>query len=149
VSKRLDGVAFVLLIALAALGGLAACATPLVIREAVGPQRPLPVEAAMDGTLIVYTLTYAATYAQSEYPVHTDYTLLSRDQKVIQRVANRTGSFEANPVRVPLPPGEYSVQAPLARGGLVRVPVVIAAGQVTLVDLDGTALPRKLPRDGN
>lgn len=149
--RRLDDVALVLLSALAALDGLAACATntPLVIQEVVGPERPLPSEAAMDGTLVVNTPTYAATFAQSEYPVHTEYTLLSRDQKVIQRVANRTGSFESNPVKVPLSPGEYRVQASLRRSGLVIVPVVIAAGQVTVVDLDGTVLPQNLPCDGN
>jgi hypothetical protein len=152
VGRRLDDVALVLLSALAALVGLTACATdtPLVIQEVIGPERPLlPGEVTMDGTLVVNTPTYAATFAQSEYPVHTDYTLLSRDQKVIQRVANRTGSFESNPVKVPLSPGEYRVQASLQRGGLVIVPVVVVAGQVTVVDLDGTALPQNLPCDGN
>jgi hypothetical protein len=137
---------FVFLLGLAAMAG---CATraPLVVQNPVGPQRPHQPRRRTDGDLVVYSATYVSTYAQSEYPVHTDYTIATRDYKVIERVANQTGPFNANPATVRLPPGEYRVKALVERGGFVIVPVVIEAGKKTVVDLNGEALPQNLSAD--
>lgn len=134
---------FVCLIGLAAMTG---CATraPLVLQNPVGPQQPHLARRRTDGDLVVYSATHAATYEQSEYPVHTEYTIATLDDRVIERVANQTGPFSASPAKVPLPPGEYHVKALVERGGFVIVPVVIEAGKTTVVDLDGEAVPQDL-----
>jgi hypothetical protein len=133
-----------LLVCLMGVTTIAGCAAsaPLVVRNPVGPERPHLGRRRTDGDLVVYSATHAATYAQSEYPVHTDYTISTQDDKLIERVANQTGSFYSSPATVPLVPGEYHVKALAERGGFVIVPVVIEAGRTTVVDLDGEALPQ-------
>jgi hypothetical protein len=86
---------------------------------------------------------------QDEYPAHTNYTIATPDDKVIEHVANATGSFASEPARVSLSSGEYHVRAQYDRGGFVIVPVVIEPGKTTVVDLDGEALPQghRAPKD--
>ena len=91
------------------------------------------------GDLIVYSATYAPTLEQSEYPAHTNYTIATPDDKVIQRVANATGSFASRPARVSLPPGEYHVRAQYEGGRFVTVRIVIEPGKTTVLDLEGEA----------
>jgi hypothetical protein len=90
-----------------------------------------------DGKLIVYSATYASTVEQSEYPVHTNYTIATPADKVIEHVANNTGSFFSKPATVALPPGQYHVRAQDARGRFVIVAVVVEPGKTTVVDLVG------------
>jgi hypothetical protein len=92
------------------------------------------------GTLIVYSATYPQTLEQSEYPAHTNYTIATPDDKVIEQVTNATGSFNSRPARVSLPPGEYHVRAQYNGGRFVTVPVVIEPNKTTVVDLDGETL---------
>jgi hypothetical protein len=131
---------------LVGLAVMAGCATraPLVVRNPVGPERPLPRRPRTDGDLLVYSALRVGTYAQSEYPVHTDYVISTQDDRIIERVANQAGSFDANPARVPLAPGKYHVKALVERGGYVIVPVVVEAGKTTVVALDGEALSQNL-----
>jgi hypothetical protein len=96
----------------------------------------------------VYSAPRVGTYAQSEYPVHTDYTIYSRDDKVVRRVDNRAGSFYQDPATVSLRPGVYRLKALTERGGFVVVPVIIEAGKTTVVDLDGTAIPQHSQAEG-
>jgi len=118
---------------------LAACTTqaPLAI---LGPAAA-PVAAADTGELLVYSATYASTIEQSEYPVHTNYTIATSGDEVIRRVTNLSGSFYAYPAKVTLPVGEYHVRAQFDRGGFVIVPVSIAPGKTTIVDLSHEPLP--------
>jgi hypothetical protein len=127
---------------------------PIVVSQAsVGLQTPLEsppqLTARPTGDLIVYSATYAQTLEQGEYPAHTNYTIATSDDKVIEHVANATGSFASEPARVSLSSGEYHVRAQYDRGGFVIVPVVIEPGKTTVVDLDGEALPqgRRAPED--
>jgi hypothetical protein len=101
---------------------------------------PLPPGAAT-GTLVVYSATYASTLEESEYPSHTDYTVATPGDTVIERVANRTGSFDKRPASVNLTPGEYHVRAQYNRGGFVVIPVSIETGKITTVSLDGSPIP--------
>lgn len=135
------GALLVCLVSLAAMTGCAVRA-PLVVRNAVGPQRPHVPRPRTDGDLVVYSATHASTYAQSEYPVHTGYTIATKDGKQLERIANEAGPFNANPATVRLPPGEYRVTALADRGGFVVVPFIVEAGKKTVVDLDGEALPQ-------
>lgn len=114
------------------------CATPVA---------SLPASAASGwpmgppGTLVVYSATYPSTLEESEYPAHTDYTVATSSDTVIERVSNRGGSFDKRPASVNLPAGEYHVHAQFSRGGFVTVPVVIQAGKTTTVALDGSPVP--------
>jgi len=114
------------------------CATPA--RKTHGPAASVPASAA-SGILVVYTATYPATLEESEYPAHTDYTVATPNDTVIERVSNRTGSFDKRPASVNLPPGEYHVRAQYSRGGFVTVPVVIETGKITTLTLDGSPVP--------
>jgi hypothetical protein len=129
-------------------GGCAVARGPLVLREAVGPQSPDTGAPLVQGNLVVYSAHRVTTYAQSEYPVHTDYTIYNLGGKVIERVANTAGSFNQDPATVRLPPGEYRVKALLERGGQVIVPVIVERGRTTIVDLDGTAFPQDANAQG-
>lgn len=100
-----------------------------------------PLTASAGGTLVVYSATYASTLEESEYPAHTDYTVATASDTVIERVSNRTGSFDKRPAAVNLPPGEYHVRAQYNRGGFVTVPVVIETGKITTLRLDGSPAP--------
>lgn len=105
------------------------------------PDPVAPPAAARTGELLVYSATYASTIEQSEYPVHTNYTIGMPDDKVIRRVTNLSGPFYAYPAKITLPVGEYHVRAQFDRGDFVIVPVRIAPGQTTIVDLSHEPLP--------
>jgi hypothetical protein len=115
------------------LTALNACSSrpPIVAQDPAG-----------NGKLIVYSVTYAGTVEQSEYPVHTNYTIDTTDDKVIEHVDNRAGSFYSKPATVALSSGKYHIRAQYDRGGFVVVPVVIEAGKTTVVDLESGALPK-------
>jgi hypothetical protein len=132
---------------LAAAVGCAA-PTPWVLHDPVGPQGKFLNPPGTGGVLVVYSAPRVGAYAQSEYPVYTDYTIYSHDDKVVQRVDNRAGSFYQNPATVSLRPGEYRVKALAGRGGFVVVPVIIEEGKTTVVDLDGTAVPQDSKVEG-
>jgi hypothetical protein len=101
-----------------------------------------PLQAGADaGTLLVYSATYASTLEESEYPAHTDYTVATPNDTVIERVSNRTGSFDKRPAAVKLPPGEYHIRAQYSSGGFVTIPLMIETGKTTVVSLDGSPLP--------
>src|SRR6185312_14573868 len=120
---------------------LGACSTQTV--RVPTPVGPAPSFAARrSGKLIVYTATYVPTVEQSEYSVHTNYTVATPTDKVIERIGNATGTFNSKPATVELPSGQYHVRAQYDGGGFVIVPVVIEAGKTTVVDLDGEALPQ-------
>jgi hypothetical protein len=121
-----------------ALVSLAGCAAaPPVIHEPVRPQRQL-VRRRTDGDLVVYSAPRVSWYAQAEYPAYTDYTISTQDGKVLRRIDNSTGSFNGYPARVTLQPGEYRVKALQTGRGYAIVPVIIKAGETTVVSLDGT-----------
>jgi hypothetical protein len=121
-----------------ALVSLAGCAAaPAVIHEPVRPQRPALVRRRTDGDLVVYSAPRVSGYAQGEYPAYTNYTIYTQDGKLLSRIDNSTGSFKGYPARVTLQPGEYRVKALEAGAGYAIVPVVIEAGETTVVSLDG------------
>jgi hypothetical protein len=136
------------LTALIALASLSACVTPpIVLEHEVGPQ-PARANGATDGHLVVYSATYAPTVEQSEYPVHTNYTIATLDDRPIRQVRNATGSFESNPAKVSLPAGEYHVRAQYTGGRFIVVPVVIERNRTTVVDLDSEAVPQRTDASG-
>ena len=123
---------------------LAACATPapIVLLEPVGPLRTQAATGDSDGALLVYSATRVTTSDDSEYPVHTPYTIYGRNQQIMRRVENTSGLFSKDPQTVSLKPGEYRIKALATGAGYVVIPVIIESHRTTVVDLDGSALPQ-------
>jgi hypothetical protein len=96
----------------------------------------------VSGALVVYSATFPPTSEQSEYPVHTDYTIAETNGPAVERVRNRTGAFGADPQKVTLAVGRYQVRAQYLGGQFVVVPVLIEAGKTTVIGLDGRPPPR-------
>ena len=91
------------------------------------------------GFLLVYTAPEVDPYlnGRDEYrPRYTDYKILTGPGEFLQVVHNDSGTLMQKPARVRLPAGDYRVVAWANGRGLVTVPVVIAAQQLTLVHLD-------------
>lgn len=142
------------LLPLVVSGVLAGCATPAPFRacdmpaakptsrpESTLPSGPIsPSATPQTGHLLVYSATYVPTFEQSEYPVHTDYTIATAQGEVIEHVANSAGPFKEYPANVTLPSGEYHIHAQYDRGGFVDFSVVIEPGKITTVDLDNEPL---------
>jgi hypothetical protein len=93
--------------------------------------------ALSSGDLLVYSATYAPTLEQSEYPSHTNYTIATSNDKIIEHVTNATGTFNSRPARVSLPAGQYHVRAQYNGGRFVTIPVTIEPSKTTVIDLDG------------
>lgn len=68
---------------------------------------------------------------------HTDYKVFSEAGKLLEVVHNHPIRSGEEPAQVDLPPGTYRVVANANGYGLVTVPVVIKANQVTTVHLEG------------
>ena len=115
----------------------------LIVIDAVGPAHALSAPAAHDGTLIVYSVLESASVEQSEYPVHSPYTLLTEEGKLLLHVGNRSGAFAANPQALSLAAGRYRVRALAPGGGEVIVPLIIESDRTTVVRLDGSALAQR------
>ena len=88
------------------------------------------------GYLKVYTATDEFDDGGVPYYAHSSYTIYTTDGKVFKNVENHISRSDEIPEVVALPAGSYMVEARSERDGYVRVPVVIKAGQRTIVDLD-------------
>lgn len=69
---------------------------------------------------------------------YTNYKVLSPSGRVIKFVNNNEGETVAGPRKVELPAGEYLVEAEAKKYGGVTVPVAIAGGQDTILNLDNS-----------
>ncbi len=74
---------------------------------------------------------------------HTPYTIYSSKGKLLRHVQNAKGMNDATPTVVALPPGAYQVRAKSKDYGLVTVPLVVEAGKLTTVHLQGKWTPAK------
>jgi hypothetical protein len=104
-----------------------------------GPIRPgnLDYRAELpQGYLKVYTATDEFDDGGVPYHAHSSYTIYTTDGKVFKNVENHISRNDEIPEVVALPVGSYTVEARSERDGYVRVPVVIKAGQRTILDLD-------------
>ena len=98
----------------------------------VGPSGP-----EHGGYLIVYSATEPYEDGEIMYYTHTDYDLYSSRGVFLKKIRNSIVRGDENPERVPLAPGRYLVQAESETDGIVRVPVIIADGRTTVVNLEG------------
>src|SRR5580700_6949874 len=122
---------------------LAGCATSnhSLVLQGVGPN---PTAAAnttsTQGTLLVYSayeVNADFNTRDPHRPVYSDYRILTPDGRLQQLVHNNSGTMLQRPLQVDLPAGTYHIVAQANGYGLVTVPVAIAAGQDTIVHLEG------------
>jgi hypothetical protein len=104
-----------------------------------GPVRPghLDDQAALpQGFLKVYSATDEFKDGDAWYFPHSSYAIYATDGKFLKNVENHISRSDEIPEVVALPVGSYVVAARSERDGYIRVPVVIKAGQRTILDLD-------------
>ncbi len=70
-------------------------------------------------------------------PVYSDYKIFSVEGNFLQAVHNDSGTMLQEAVPVELPPGKYRVVASANGYGHLTIPVVIKAGQTTMLHLEG------------
>lgn len=88
------------------------------------------------GALEVYSATDEFNDGDTLYYAHSAYAIYTLEGKLFKNVENHISRSDEIPEVVALPAGSYVVEARSERDGYVRVPVVIKAGQRTIVDLD-------------
>lgn len=122
---------------------LAGCATSHdgLALDSVGPDPTSPINAAATtGTLLVYSafeVNADFNRRDSHRPEYSDYRILTADGKLQQRIHNNSGTILQRPKQVDLPAGKYRIIAQANGYGSVTVPVVIEAGQNTILHLEG------------
>jgi hypothetical protein len=128
---------------LAAAALLAGCVSHprAVVLDPIGPPSLPAAPAGSTGTLVVYSaFDTRGDFNRLPYlRQYTDYQLLGEDGTLRQTVHNSNGLLVEAPKRLELPAGAYRVVAHANGFGLVTVPVVIRARQVTTVHLEGGA----------
>jgi hypothetical protein len=123
------------------MAGCASSDSKLVLAP-VGPPQPPMVSLNSDGTLLVYTAYQTGVpspYLPENLRQHSDYDLRGDDGKLLRHISNQAGDQSEAPVPVPLPAGSYKIVARTNGFGLVTVPVVIVAGRLTELHLEGGA----------
>jgi hypothetical protein len=111
-----------------------------LVLDPIGPPGPQSAGAGSNGTLVVFSaFDPHADFNDLPYLRHyTDYKITCPDGKLVQTVHNDTGTLLERPKSVQLPVGAYHVVARANGYGIVTVPVIIQANQVTTVHLEGS-----------
>jgi hypothetical protein len=104
-----------------------------------------------DGFLTVYTRTETYPFGEDvndtlelgnwnweimTYSVHSDYAIYDPSGRLLKSVRNTASFHDPRPKVVALPAGNYSIQGLGDGNERWRVPVVIKAGRVTIVNLE-------------
>ncbi|HTH50159.1 MAG TPA: hypothetical protein VMB21_21780 [Candidatus Limnocylindria bacterium] len=120
---------------------LTGCATyeQHLVLEPVGPSTELVPAAGVNGSLVVYSAFDGRLLASrdGDHRRYSSYRLLAAGEDHPRVIDNDSGTAWEGPVSIELPAGSYRVVAPANGFGTVTVPVVIAAGRVTTVHLEG------------
>jgi hypothetical protein len=128
-----------------------AWSSPLTMSGLVGPAPTERAKASASSLLQVYSARVRAPidvnqeeflwnndFGKNDFlyePAHSDYTICTRNGKVLERVRNARNPNDPELTVVSLPPGDYEVKAKARNFGLVTIPVVIEAGKLTTVNL--------------
>lgn len=128
-----------------------ASAAPVAVVGPVGPARTACAKASGRSSLQVYSARVRAPvdvnkeeflwnndFGKNDFLyelAHSDYTICTWDGKVLQHVRNARNLDDPEPAVVPLPPGQYEVKAKASDDGVVTIPVVVEAGELTMVNL--------------
>jgi|HubBroStandDraft_6_1064221.scaffolds.fasta_scaffold1592789_1 hypothetical protein len=89
------------------------------------------------GYLIVYSATDRVDDGSVPYYPHSSYTIYTLDGKLVKTVANHVSDSDETPDLVSLPVGPYLIEAQSEQEGLLRVHVLIRAGALTALNLEG------------
>jgi hypothetical protein len=100
------------------------------------------------GYLTVYSATDQFDDGGVLYYAHSSYSIYTTDGKVFKNVENHISRSDEIPALVMLSTGSYTIEARSESHGYVRVPIVITAGQRTVVDPDNeqTHIQKRLTR---
>jgi hypothetical protein len=90
-----------------------------------------------NGYLIVYSATGRVDDGSVPYYPHSSYTIYTLDGKLVKTVANHVSDSDETPNLVSLPVGPYLIEAQSEQEGLLRVHVLIRAGALTALNLEG------------
>jgi hypothetical protein len=104
-----------------------------------GPVRPGNLDYRTElaqGYLKVYSATDKFNDGDAWYFPHSSYAIYTIGGKIFKKVKNQGSPEDEIPEVVALPVGSYVVEARSERDGYVRVPVLVQAGQRTILDLD-------------
>lgn len=118
-----------------------ALTTKPVVLGTVGPDPSSQVLATTNGFLRVYTAVKCYPYDRQYYFGHTDYGIYDAAGKRVRSVRNAARFHDLTPALVTLPAAIYNVVAWADGYELVKVPVVIKAGQLTEVNLEADRKP--------
>ena len=122
---------------MASLGILTGCAIQPTRLSPVGPEPPC-CTGRVRGSLEVFTATEDPTGGNDPvYYPHTAYVIHGSDGTELWCVKNRFSDQDESPEIVNLPVGHYQIIADSEYDGRVSIPVTIAAGRLTVVDLEG------------
>jgi hypothetical protein len=144
-----------------------ASAPNVAVREPVGPAPTGQVGAIADGQLQVYSARQRAPvdlnveeflwnndFGKNDFlyeAAHTGYSIFTRDGTLLQRVSNARSWNDGQPTLVALAAGCYKIEAEVEGDNGVSlvadVPVVIKAGQTTVVHLGRDWKPSSAPPD--
>ena len=116
---------------------ISGCASKPVVLSPVGPKQNNLVAYASTGHLRVYSDTKTREVGDNTFCyTHTRYCIQDAHGKIVKIVPNHLGDMDELPTLVTIPTGTYQVVAQSASYGRVTVPVIIQAGQTTVVHLD-------------
>ncbi|MGD1019042.1 MAG: hypothetical protein ABSA12_06955 [Verrucomicrobiia bacterium] len=118
-----------------------ALTTKPVMLGTVGPDPSAQAASSTTGFLKVYSAVKCYPYDRQYYFEHTDYGVYDAAGKRVKSVRNAAGFHDPTPALVTLPAGAYNVVAWADGYELVKVPVVIKAGQLTEVNLEANRKP--------
>jgi hypothetical protein len=104
-----------------------------------GPMRPGDLDypaAPSQGYLTVYIMTDEFNDGSAWYFPRSFYSIYTIGGKLFKNVKSQHSADDEIPDVVRLPVGSYMVVARSEKDGYIRLPVVIKAGQRTILDLD-------------
>ena len=110
-----------------------------LVLEPIGSPNVQLARAGSNGTFVVFSaFDPYEDFNDLPYLRHyTDYKITREDGKLVQTVHNDSGTPSDRPRKVQLLVGTYDVVARANGYGVVTVPVIIRADQVTTVHLEG------------
>lgn len=123
------------------LSGCASVGSRLVL-DRVGPSPGRQEDSGLhdsQGALIVYSAFDVGSNSMRRRR-YSDYKILREDGTLLRKVVNDTYStIRGDPTKVELPEGRYRIVANSNSYGAVTVPVLIVAGRITTLHLEGGA----------
>ena len=118
-----------------------ALTTKPVVLGTVGPDPSARAASTLTGFLRVYSAVKCYPYDRQYYFGRTDYGVYDTKGNRVRSIQNAARFHDLAPALVTLPAGAYNVVAWADGYELVRVPVVIKAGQLTEVNLEANRKP--------